>query len=179
MHTFQLTLVHGLARLNPSVMRTVWGWPAAQSLHFIGLTLMVGTIGVFDLRLLGIGQRIPIRALHRLIPWGLLGYGVNLVSGALFLMSAPDQYIYNPAFQLKMLFMAVAGLNASAFYLTAYRPATAPNAPDSAPRSAKVIAVVSLACWLGVIACGRLLAFYRPVPCGAVPTPAVADCILR
>ena len=90
-------------------------------MHFVGLSLLVGAIFLFDLRLLGMAKRIPISALHRLVPWGLLGYGISAASGMLFLIAEPDQYVYNPAFQLKVLFMIVAGFNATAFYLTSYR----------------------------------------------------------
>jgi uncharacterized membrane protein len=34
----------------------------------------------------------------------------------MFLMAEPDQYIYNPSFHFKILFMMVAGLNVLAFY---------------------------------------------------------------
>src|SRR5262245_5261756 len=127
---FQVWLVATLKAINPvaSLMHSKWGWPAAESIHFIGLSLMVGTIAVFDLRLLGIAKRIPIAALHRLIPWGLFGYGINVVSGLAFLMTEPDQYIYNPAFQVKLLCMATAGVNALAFYAALYRRTTSPGA---------------------------------------------------
>jgi hypothetical protein len=136
MSGFQIWLVSTLRHINPvyEFMNSKWGWPTAESVHFLGLSLLVGCIGVFDLRLLGLGKRIPIAALHRLIPWGLTGYAINLVSGAAFLMTEPNQYIYNPSFHFKLLFMAVAGFNATAFYLTAYRPATAPGAAADAPR---------------------------------------------
>jgi len=179
MSAFQVWLVHTLNGVEPfaSFMRTAWGWPAMESLHFIGLTLLIGTIGVFDLRLLGVGARIPIAALHRLIPLGLVGYGVNVTTGAMFLMTSPDQYIYNPAFHLKLLFMGVAGFNALAFYGVAYRPATAPGAPDEAPRSARLIATVSLCMWIGVIVCGRMITFFRPGLCGENGPGFLADCI--
>ena len=179
MSAFQVWLVHTLNGVEPfaSFMRTAWGWPAMESLHFIGLTLLIGTIGVFDLRLLGVGARIPIAALHRLIPLGLVGYGVNVTTGAMFLMTSPDQYIYNPAFHLKMLFMGAAGLNASAFYVTAYRGATAPGAPDEAPRVAKIIALASLCLWIGVIVAGRLITFYRPWPCEGDGPGFLAQCL--
>jgi hypothetical protein len=167
---FQIWLVRlfagatGVRRL----MHSIWMWPIAESLHFIGLTLLVGAIVFFDLRMLGIGRRIPIRAMHRLIRWGLVGYGINVITGSMFLMAEPDQYIYNPAFQFKLLFMAVAGLNAGAFYLTSYRRVAAGDTFE-APASAKVIAAVSVCMWLGVIIAGRLLTFYRPYPCGVEP----------
>ena len=126
MASFQIWLVRTLASVAPvsRFMHTTWGWPAAESLHFIGLSLLIGTIGVFDLRLLGVGKRIPIAAMHRLVPWGVLGFILTVISGVPFLMTEPDQYVYNPAFHFKVLFMLSAGLNALAFYLTCYRRTT-------------------------------------------------------
>lgn len=179
MTELQVWLVSTFASVPPvrTFMHTAWGWPAVESVHFIGLALLVGTIGLFDLRLLGMANRIPIAALHKLVPWGLLGYGLTLVTGTLFLLAEPDQYIYNPAFHLKVLFMAVAGLNATAFYLTSYRRTTAPGAAAAAPRSAKVIAAASLLLWLSVIIAGRLLTFYRPFPCGPEGPGFLAECL--
>jgi hypothetical protein len=97
-------------------MHTAWGWPLAESLHFIGLSLVVGTVGLFDLRLLALAQRIPIVAMHRLIRWGLAGFGINAVSGIAFLLAEPDQYVCNPSFHVKVLFIAAAGVNALTFY---------------------------------------------------------------
>lgn len=148
-----------------TVMRTQWGWPIAETIHFIGLTLLVGTVGFFDLRLLGMGQRIPIAAAHRLIPWGLFGFALTAVSGVTFLMTEPDQYLYNPSFHFKMLFLAIAGANALTFYLTTFRDVAGPGASAYPPLRAKVIAAISLSMWMGVIIGGRLLTFYRPAPC--------------
>jgi|SoiMethySBSTD1v2_1073268.scaffolds.fasta_scaffold75693_3 hypothetical protein len=179
MVNFQIWLVSTLARATPirEFMHTKWGWPAAESLHFIGLSLLVGTISVFDLRLLGLAKRVPIAALHRLVPWGLVGYGITAGTGALFLMAEPDQYVYNPAFHLKVLFMLVAGLNASAFYLTSYRRTTAPGASADAPPAARIIAAASLFLWISVIIAGRLLTFYRPWPCGPAGPGFLAQCL--
>ena len=172
-------LVSAFASVKPvaRVMHTAWAWPTAESLHFIGLSLLIGTVGLFDLRLLGLGRRIPIAALHRLVPWGLLGFGINLISGVSFLMTEPDQYIYNPAFQFKVLFMVAAGLNALAFYLTSYRSVTASGAGPDAPRTAKIIAAASLSLWISVLVAGRLLTFYRPVPCEPAGPGFLATCI--
>lgn len=176
---FQMWLVRTFARATPvaAIMKTAWGWPAAESIHFIGLCLLVGAIFLFDLRLLGYARRIPIRALHRLIPWGLAGFALTAASGIPFVLTEPDQYIYNPSFHFKMLFMAAAGLNAAAFYVTSYRAATAPDAPADAPPLAKIIAVLSLSLWIGVIIAGRLLTFYRPFPCGPEGPGILAECL--
>ena len=93
------------------LMHTAWAWPVAESIHFFGLSLLMGTVGLFDLRLLGFGKQIPLVALHRLIPWGIFGFGLNILTGISFFTGAPDQYLYNPSFQLKMMFMTLAGIN--------------------------------------------------------------------
>ena len=143
-------------------MNSKWAWPMVESLHFIGLCLLIGAIGTFDLRMLGLGKNLSLSALHRLIPIGIAGYLLNLVTGTLFLLAAPGQYLYNPAFQTKISFMAVAGINMLFFYATTSRAVKqTPNNVGLMPR-AKIIALVSLACWVGVISCGRLLTFFRP-----------------
>src|SRR5678815_4053003 len=100
LHEFQVWLVTTIQLHSPvaTLMRTAWAWPIAESLHFLGLCLLVGTIGAFDLRLLGVGKRIPIEAMHRFIPWGIAGFVLNASTGAMFLLTEPDQYIYNPSF---------------------------------------------------------------------------------
>lgn len=174
----QLWLVRALVT-EPvaALMTTTWAWPVVESVHFIGLSLLVGTIFLFDLRLLGVARHIPIAALHRLVPWGVAGFGLQALSGAMFLMTEPDQYVYNPAFHLKMVFMLAAGLNASLFYLTSYRRLTAEGAPGDATRVAKVIAVLSLSLWFGVIIAGRLLTFYRPYPCDIGEPGFLSQCL--
>ena len=125
MANFQVWLVHFLAHAAPPIaafMRTKWGWPMAESIHFLGLSMLVGCIGLFDLRLLGMAKRIPIAAMHKLIPWGLFGFAINITTGSLFLLTEPDQYIYNPSFQFKVLFIMLAGANALTFYATSVRP---------------------------------------------------------
>jgi hypothetical protein len=133
-----------------------------ESVHFLGLCLLIGTVGVFDLRMLGVGRGIPLEALHRLVPAGVAGFLVNVLTGLMFFVSAPDQYAYNPAFQIKLLFIFVAGLNMLFFYRTSLAAMRA-TAPDARPPSrVVVIAAVSLGCWSMVIVWGRLITYFRP-----------------
>jgi hypothetical protein len=143
-------------------MNGPWEWPIAESLHFIGLSLLMGTVGLFDLRLLGLGKRIPFAALHRLIPWGIGGYVLNILTGICFLAASADQYMYNPAFQLKILSMGIAGVNVLIFYTTMFRKVRTLKPGENAPLPARIIGGVSLVCWLSVITFGRLITFYRP-----------------
>lgn len=145
-----------------ALMNSAWGWPSVESLHFVGLSLLVGAVGLYDLRMLGVAKGVPMGALHRLIPWGVGGYALNVATGLLFVTSAPDQYLYNPAFQVKLALMAVAGMNVLFFYRFVFRRVAGSPEDDRAPFPARVAAGVSLACWIGVIVCGRLITYYRP-----------------
>jgi len=139
-----------------------WGWAIFESLHFLGMSMLLGTVGVFDLRLLGFAKRIPIAALHRLIPIGISGFVINMVTGFCFLSATPDQYLYNLAFRWKVTFIAIAGLNVMIFYARTFKRLleTAPGATP--PIAARVAGAVSLVAWIGVMSAGRLLTFFRP-----------------
>lgn len=143
-------------------MHSAWGWPLVESIHFTGMCLLIAAVGLFDCRLLGMARAIPAGALHRLIPFGVAGFALNVASGFLFLVSAPDQYLYNPAFQIKMLLMVLAGFNMLLFYRTAVaevRMVPEGALPTTGPR---VMGAISLTCWSLVIICGRLITYYRP-----------------
>jgi hypothetical protein len=179
MQTFQVWLVTTIGGdwFVADMMRVGFVWAIVESIHFLGLCLLIGAIGTFDLRLLGLARSVPIAAVHRLIPWGLAGFAINICTGVMFVLTEPDQYIYNPSFHLKLLFMAIAGVNAGTFYLTSYRRAFGSTAALDAPTRAKVIAAVSLSAWIGVIICGRLITFYRPGPCIKKDTGVFLTCI--
>jgi hypothetical protein len=143
-------------------MNTAWGWPFIESLHYIALAMLIGTIGLFDLRMLGFAKAVPLSGLHRLVPFGVIAYLANIVTGSMFFVSAPDQYAYNPAFQLKVICMLIAGINVAVFYTTSVRTVKALDSNVSAPLHVKVIAFVSLASWTCVIIFGRLITTFRP-----------------
>jgi hypothetical protein len=140
-----------------------WLWPIMQSLHYVGASLLIGTVGLFDLRALGVARGIAFSAFHRLIPFGVAGWLLNLSLGIVFFSGHPDQYFYNDAFRVKMSLMAIAGINVLLFYSTGAFAETRNLPPDAdAPRRVKIIAGVSLAMWIGILICGRLITFFRP-----------------
>jgi hypothetical protein len=140
----------------------LWVWPVLEMLHYFGLSMLFGTVGVFDLRVLGLLKRIPIGALHRLVPFGLAGYALNLLTGLTFFSAHPDQYAYNSAFHWKLVFMSLAAINVAVFYTTAFKALRQLPPQASAPPLARALTAVSLASWIAVLSCGRLLTFYRP-----------------
>jgi len=144
------------------VMYSAWGWPIVEIVHFTGLCLLMGAVGMFDLRMMGLVRGISLPALHKLVPFGVLGFVLSVCSGVMFVSSAPDQYLYNPAWQTKMGLLALAGLNMVLFYLTTSRRLKSLGPDDMPPLAARLFAGVSLTLWLGVIAAGRVITAFRP-----------------
>lgn len=134
-----------------------WTWAICETLHFFGLCLLIGSIGMLDLRLLGVAKKLPVGPIHQLIPWGMFGFALCIISGALFVTGDPDSFLQRDTFQLKMLFVLLAGINVLIFYLFMFREVEALGPGDDAPFRAKAVAATSLFLWFAVIYYGRLL----------------------
>ena len=72
--------------INEWVLSGQWTWPILEILHFMGLSLLLGSLLVIDLRMAGYFRQINVVATHKLLPWTFLGFGINLVTGFLFLV---------------------------------------------------------------------------------------------
>lgn len=148
-------------------MSQPWAWPLAETLHFIGICLLVAIIGLFDLRMLGIWKDLPMAPLRRLLPWAVFGFTLCVMSGLGFVLgiganlygaNAYDILITDPWLQLKLIFMGLAGINLLAFYLTGVSHTVDALGPgEDAPPLAKVIGMTSLVSWLLVVYFGRLI----------------------
>ena len=142
-----------------------WVWPGCEILHFFGMSLLVGTVALLDLRMLGVVKDLPLTAVHRLIPFALIGFAVNLATGLVFLFGdpfmEPGGHFQNITFVLKMCFILGAGLNAIAFYAVpgTHEMIAKLDAGADAPRRAKMTAATSLVLWIGVIYLGRMLPY--------------------
>ena len=146
--------------LSAFVVHYSWVWPAAETLHFIGLAMLIGVIGLLDLRMLGVAKRVPFAPLHRLLPCAICGFAICFGTGILFFSGDPFQYIHNSVFWFKLLFIGLAGLNVLLFYISGlYRTLEHLGPGDDAPVAAKLIAATSLVLWLGVMYLGRMLPF--------------------
>ena len=136
-----------------------WIWPLCESLHFMGLSLLVGITGFFDLRLMGFFKRVSIAAARDLMPYALVGFAINIVTGLVFLTGLPEQYARNPVWWYKVGFLMLAGLNALVYETRLSARVLALDPEGDTPRAAKVIGLVSLISWFAVLYCGRMLAF--------------------
>ena len=115
-----------------------WGWPASETIHFIGLCLLFGVMLLVNLRMLGLLKGISFSTLHRLLPWGVLGFGVNVVTGMLFIVGAPANFYATEIFFWKLVLVVVAGANA--LYFTVFEQVWALGAEDTPPVTARVAA---------------------------------------
>lgn len=144
-----------------------WAWPLCEVLHFVGLSLLVGTVGMFDLRLLGVAKRVPVAALREFLPWGIFGFVLCVISGLVFVTGIGSNLIGAHPYdilmrdlwlQLKLVFIFLAGINLLIFYQSGVSRAVDSLGPgDEAPLLAKLIAGTSLFLWVGVVYWGRLV----------------------
>jgi hypothetical protein len=159
-------LSNALASLNidDPVSSHAWVWPVCEILHFMGMAVLIGTVGVIDARILGFFKGISIKSLERFAWIGAVAFAVNAITGFIFIagnpIGGPIEYLSNLSLQLKMLLVLIAGINLLLFYVLGIaEEANAVGPNDPAPRRAKIVAAVSLVAWFGVIFFGRLIMY--------------------
>ena len=145
--------------INTWVLSTYWLWPLLEIIHFIGLSLLLGSMIVVDLRLAGYIRQIDIMSTHRMLPWATLGFVLNVVTGFLFFMGDPARYSINIGFQAKMVLVLIAGLNVLYFILKINPLIASWERHGDTPANAKAVAWASLILWTGVLLLGRLIPY--------------------
>jgi len=146
-------------RLSKGLFDITWLWPVCESLHFIGLCMLIGGAGLLDLRLMGLFRGLHIRHVKALMPWAIAGFGINAVTGGLFLIMQPHLYLSSAVWWSKVFFLAIAGLNAAFFETRLAVPALAMHPDADTPRQLKMVGAISLFSWFAVLYCGRMLPY--------------------
>jgi hypothetical protein len=125
------------------------------------MAALVGTITVLDLRLLGwtMPQRRVSEVVARLLPWTWLGFGVQVVTGALLFSSEAVKIYGNPAFRLKMLFLLLAGIQALIFQTVVSRKLPAWDDRPGPPVMARITGMTSILLWIAIVTAGRFIGF--------------------
>ncbi len=143
-----------------AMRQELWLYPAVEIVHILGFVTLVGSILVLDLRLLGLTRGLPVRALARhVLPWSFGALLLIVPTGLLMFVAHAGDLIGNTAFILKMGLLFCAAINAAIFHVGVFRTAVAWDSGVAVPVAAKMHAAISLLIWIGVIACGRLLAY--------------------
>ena len=138
-----------------------WIIPAVQCVHIVCIPIVMGSVGLIDLRLLGItGHSQSISNLTgRLLPWVWISLIILLVTGALLAIAEPVRSLTNPAFQAKMLRIVIVGA-LTLFFQSMVRGDVAFWELTPARRTtAKMTAIVSLLLWIGIVFAGRWIAY--------------------
>ena len=138
------------------VLDNPWVWPIAEVFHFVGLCLLYGVVLLVNLRLLGFVKGVAFADVNRLLPWAMVGLGINIVTGMLFFLAAPEQYTQNTAFVWKIGLMLIAGV--TLLYPTMSGQAGG-TPEDRAPLIGKIVAAGSICLWIAVVFLGRFLPY--------------------
>ena len=160
--------------LATRIRDAVWLFPLIESTHVVGLSLVFGTILIIDLRLLGVAstQRSFKQMASDILKWTWAAFALTALTGGLMFITNARVYYHNSFFRIKMLLLALSGINMLVFELTAGRTIHRWDKAPSAPRAGKAAAALSLAMWIGIIIMGRLVGFRTSRAAVIAPPPA-------
>ncbi len=140
---------------------SLFTFPVLESIHVVGLALVFGTIAILDLRLLGVAStdRPVSRLMSDLLKWTWAAFALTAVTGGLMFSTNALVYFHNTFFRAKMILLVLAAVNMLVFELTARKTLGGWDAGARTPPAAKVVAMVSILIWVGVIVAGRAIGF--------------------
>ena len=147
--------------IGTSIRESLWLFPVIETVHIFGIILLVGGTSILDLRLMGLTFRDePVTKLaRRFLPWAWSGFIIQVTTGLLMFASEATKMYINTAFQIKMLMILAAGLNAFIFHSLAYQSVGKWEKDPVAPVSARIAGLVSILFWFGIVAAGRWIAY--------------------
>jgi hypothetical protein len=146
--------------LAVAMRQWLWLYPIVEVVHIVGFVILVGAAVMFDLRLLGLSRSLPVTAMARHhLRWARFAVLLVVPSGLLMFAAHATEMSANPAFRLKLGLIAVAATNAAVFHRGIFRSVGGWDREVRVPGPARLAALLSLLCWTGVIACGRMLAY--------------------
>lgn len=140
------------------VAESVWGYPTFETMHAVGMAMLIGSLGLIDLRVLGYKAELPLLGVRSLLPLAWIGFTLNAFSGTLLFMSNAVEFFDNIMFRLKIVLIILAGINAALLSRGVFREAPAGAVVD-ATTGEKWLAATSLVFWFGAIVCGRFIAY--------------------
>lgn len=140
------------------VAESLWGYPTFETIHTMGMALLIGSLGLINIRILGFKSELPILETRRLLPLAWLGFTLNAISGTLLFTSDAVTFAASYTFRLKMILIILGGINAGLIGSKIFGQTIA-NGPVTPTTGAKWLAGTSLVFWFGAVICGRLIAY--------------------
>jgi hypothetical protein len=141
------------------VAESLWGYPLLETLHSIGMAMMIGSLGLINLRVLGYKPELPLLNLQQLLPLAWIGFTLNAVSGTLLFTSDAVYFFSKYTFRIKLVLIVLGGINAALLGRRVFREAADGAAAVPVATSTKWIAGASLVFWIGAVCAGRLIAY--------------------
>ncbi len=164
MHIYQWCQWLEQTSIGLAIRDSSWLFPVIETIHVLGIIVLVGSTGLFDLRLLGHGflrDRPASSVKVEIGPWVWGSFAVMATTGALMFSHEATKCYTSWFFRIKVVLLALAGLNALIFELGANRRLSAwDEAETVAPKSARIAAWASLILWVLIIGAGRGIAYY-------------------
>jgi hypothetical protein len=136
---------------------SLWAFPGILLLHTYGMAILVGIIAGIDLKILGLMPALPLAPLQKFVPLVWVAFWLNAITGTILLSADATTKLTNPDFGVKMAFIVLAVITQLMIQKRVLGDPQVDLRPFSA--NAKMLAVMSLVCWLGAITAGRLLAY--------------------
>jgi hypothetical protein len=150
------------SEIGTAIRESTVVFPAIETVHVLGIALLVGTVAILDLRLLGVVlKKAPVsQVAAQILPLTWSGFAVMFVSGLLLFWAEAAKSYGNVAFRVKLLLLLLVGLNPLIFHFTIYRSVGTWDLAPVTPRRARLAAILSLSLWSGIIIAGRAIAYF-------------------
>jgi hypothetical protein len=147
--------------LGAAIRQSTWAYPIANTGHILALTLFASAVAIMDLRILGaFAATQPARVIYPARWTAMLGFALMLITGLTLFTAEASHVAMNSVFQVKATLIALGLLNA--FLIAGPALAKIGDLPANVPlpSRARAAAILSLAIWITVAACGRLIAYF-------------------
>ena len=141
------------------VAESLWGYPLLETIHSLGMAMLIGSLGLINLRVLCVKRDLPMLGMRQLLPLAWVGFTLNAISGSLLFTSDAVYFFESYTFRIKMVLIVLGGLNAALLGQRVFREAAASAAPAPPTVGTKWIAATSLVFWFGAVIAGRLIAY--------------------
>jgi hypothetical protein len=146
--------------IGPAIMRIPWMFPTLETLHFIGVCVLFGSLLLVDLRLLGFLRGFRPASSFTFL-WLTVGaFLVLLTTGLGFFFTNPYNYWSNPVFRIKVVLIILGGLNALIFTFAEHRKLVAAGPDYETDTFTRWAAGLSLGMWTLVLFAGRSLPLF-------------------
>ena len=141
------------------MVESVWAYPIVLSTHAVGMSIVVGTVIIIDLRLLGYAGNAPLDLFKIMFAVTWVGVVLNFMSGLALLASDPAKFFYHPVFWTKIGLIITGIFSVYLLWQVVTRDDGITKENFVPSSKVKLLACLSLVLWLSVIVAGRLIAY--------------------